>query len=187
MVAMMQPSGETVRRFLTGPVSHLARLQLFYAEIARLANDQQAMAERLPAHTMIFLGMGQDASDGRVVLRKRFGRRPKLAIQWDNARTLPLIDRMQAEFRRIAAELGGEYVPGPTWRYLRRLITVHPLGGCGLADDASQGVLNPFGEVWNYPGLYVADGSSVPRALGPNPALTISAVAERTAEHIVNA
>ena len=187
MIAMLEPSGETVRRFITGPVGHLARLRLFYAEIARLANDQRAMAERLPANTMIFLGMGQDASDGRIRLRKRWGRRPKLDIKWDNAATMPMIDRMQAEFRRIALELGGDYVPGPTWRYLRRLITVHPLGGCGLADDASKGVLSPVGEVWNYPNLYVADGSSVPRALGPNPALTIGAIAERIAEHIISA
>lgn len=186
IVSMMQPTPETMRRFIKGPISHLARLREFYAEIARLASDQEKMAQRLPANTMIFLGMGQDASDGRAMLKKRFGRRPTFVIEWDNARTLPLIAKMEEEFHKIAAELGGQYAPGPSWRFLRRLVTVHPLGGCGLADDELLGVLDPFGEVWNYPNLYVADGASVPRALGPNPSLTISAVAERIAEHIVS-
>jgi cholesterol oxidase len=62
---------------------------------------------------------------------------------------------------------------------------VHPLGGCAIADDPSEGVLTPYGEVWHYPNLFVSDGAAVPRALGPNPALTISALAERTAEYIV--
>jgi len=35
-------------------------------------------------------------------------------------------------------------------------------------------------------GLYISDGSVVPTAIGVNPFLTISALAERTAEHLVN-
>ena len=97
-----------------------------------------------------------------------------------------MFNLMEMEFRRIAKELGGVYVASPLWSLLGRLVTVHPLGGCAISDDESQGVANPFGEVWNYKNLYVADGSAIPRSLGPNPSLTISAVAERTAEHIVS-
>ncbi|MGH2586054.1 MAG: GMC oxidoreductase, partial [Dehalococcoidia bacterium] len=186
LVAAFRPSTEYVNKLLRGPVGHAARLRWFYQEIARLAGDHEALAKALPARTMIFLGMGKDASDGRVTLRKRLGRRPALTIEWDHARTKPLIDRMEREFRRISQRLGGVYVVNPLWGLLRRLITVHPLGGCAIADDAANGVLTPCGEVWGYPGLYVTDGSAVPRALGPNPALTISALAERTAEQIAH-
>ena len=75
----------------------------------------------------------------------------------------------------------------PLYSLLGRLITVHPLGGCAIADDSSLGAANPSGELWGYPGLFIADGAAIPRALGPNPALTISAVAERIAAGIVAA
>ncbi|MGH2604582.1 MAG: GMC family oxidoreductase N-terminal domain-containing protein, partial [Dehalococcoidia bacterium] len=158
LVAAFRPSTEYVNKLLRGPVGHAARLRWFYQEIARLAGDHEALAKALPARTMIFLGMGKDASDGRVTLRKRLGRRPALTIEWDHARTKPLIDRMEREFRRISQRLGGVYVVNPLWGLLRRLITVHPLGGCAIADDAAGGVLTPCGEVWGYPGLYVTDG-----------------------------
>jgi cholesterol oxidase len=134
---------------------------------------------------MIFLGMGEDGSDGQVRLRTFPGRKPRLDIKWKHDATRPLINAMEKDLKRISAELGGEYVSNPLWSVLGRLITVHPLGGAAMSDDISQGVVNPMGEVWGYPGLYVADGSVIPRAIGPNPSLTITAVAERTAAHII--
>ena len=50
--------------------------------------------------------------------------------------------------------------------------------------DKEQGVVNEFGEVWNYPNLYVSDGSIIPTALSVNPSATISALSERIAAHI---
>jgi cholesterol oxidase len=104
---------------------------------------------------------------------------------------------LQAPFMRISRRLaeltrlrGGSYVINPFWSRLfgRRLITVHPLGGCAMGDDASRGVVDAKGRVFNpggtpgiHQGLYVCDGSIVPSALGVNPALTISALAERIA------
>lgn len=184
VVAAMRPRGEYVKKFLRGPVGYAARLRWFYQEVARLTGDSRELADRLPSRTMIFLGMGEDASDGTIRLRRRLGRRPALDIEWAHARTRPLLERMETELKRISAELGGQYVSNPLWSVLGKLITVHPLGGCGIADSPEEGVLNPFGEVWGYPNLFVSDGSSIPRAIGPNPALTISALAERTAEHI---
>ena len=44
-----------------------------------------------------------------------------------------------------------------------------------MSDDSNSGVVSEFGEVWNYPNLYVADGSTIPTALAINPSATISA------------
>lgn len=57
--------------------------------------------------------------------------------------------------------------------------TAHILGGCNIGADAQCGVINSRQEVFNYPGMYVVDGSAIPANLGVNPSLTIAAMAER--------
>lgn len=54
-----------------------------------------------------------------------------------------------------------------------------------MATRKGEGVVNEWGEVFDEPGLYVADGSILPGPVGPNPALTIAALADRFATHIV--
>jgi cholesterol oxidase len=61
---------------------------------------------------------------------------------------------------------------------------VHSLGGCHLSEGPDRGVVSPRGEVHGYPGLYVADGSVVPTAIGFHPAMTISALAEYIADNV---
>ena len=61
----------------------------------------------------------------------------------------------------------------------------HPLGGCRMAESPDQGVVDHTGAVYGYEGLYCIDGSIVPTSLGVNPSLTISALSERCAEHLV--
>lgn len=86
------------------------------------------------------------------------------------------------------AERFADKVDGVPWMGFNDLLnipnTAHILGGCtmGLSDD--DGVINDRHEVFNYPGLYVADGSAVPACLGVNPSLTIAAMTERMAGFI---
>jgi cholesterol oxidase len=56
--------------------------------------------------------------------------------------------------------------------------TAHILGGCTMGRSAEDGVVDTNCEVYNYPGLYVIDGSIVPANPGINPSLTITALAE---------
>ena len=85
--------------------------------------------------------------------------------------------------RGHTAALGGTYIANPRWyRPLgRNLVTVHPLGGCPLAASAAEGVVDPYGEVFGFPGFTIADGSVMPGPVGPNPSLTIAALADRFA------
>ena len=58
-------------------------------------------------------------------------------------------------------------------------LTAHFLGGAVIGIDPATGVVDPWHRVWGYPGLHVVDGAAVSANLGVNPALTITAQAER--------
>ncbi|MCK7495498.1 MAG: GMC family oxidoreductase [Comamonadaceae bacterium] len=57
--------------------------------------------------------------------------------------------------------------------------TAHILGGCHMGSSADNGVIDTSHQVFGYPGLYVVDGAAVSANVGVNPALTITALAER--------
>jgi cholesterol oxidase len=56
--------------------------------------------------------------------------------------------------------------------------TAHLMGGVPFGRDDKEGVINMDFQVFNYPGLYVVDGSVMPANPGVNPSLTITALAE---------
>jgi cholesterol oxidase len=104
-----------------------------------------------------------------------------LQVDWVKGKSGPFFDRLGDFGREIATALGARFERNPTW-YLGRLITVHPLGGCPMGRTPEEGVVDPHGEVFGYPGLTIADGSVMPGPVGPNPSLTIAALADRFAD-----
>ena len=133
----------------------------------------------------VLLFMGRDAADG--VLSLRGG---KLALDWPQSTSRPLYDAIVAcgeRFKRFTK--ARSYIPQPTWAWpVRNNVTVHPLGGCALAEDPAHGVVSSVtgsrGQAFGYRGLYVADGSILPTGVGANPSATIAALAEWIAEDI---
>ena len=133
-----------------------------------------------PAHTTNLFAIGRDNANGRVTWQSG-----RLDVAWDwAAENGALVERMTRAMAELAAAYGGRFAPLVTWAAFRRIVTVHPLGGCALAESPEHGVTSPEGEVHGHPGLYVADGSVIPTSLGFHPAMTIAAVAERVAHHV---
>jgi cholesterol oxidase len=127
-----------------------------------------------------YLGMGTDAADGRMSLSNDV-----IDIHWDNKRSKEMFDEMETILKRLSKAAGGRYKTSVLWGWpFKKLLTAHPLGGCPMSDEPDKGVVNEFGEVWNYPNLYVSDSAIIPTALSVNPSATISALSERIAEHI---
>jgi cholesterol oxidase len=146
-------------------------------------------------NSMVMLGMGHDSAGGR--LEWIDGR---WQIKWDGLKDCAYRHMVFGEFEKLAAAHGG------TYKRLKafgdNLVTVHPLGGCGMRDDPAYGTTNHLGQVYNgieggrtnaqtgepevHHGLYVADGSLMPTALGVNPYMTIGALSERVAGQLVN-
>jgi cholesterol oxidase len=135
---------------------------------------------RDPDRTTFLFAIGQDNGGGRIRLR-----RGRLDIKWRYAaENADLVDRMTEAMARMGAEYGGSFAPLFTWLLFRRIVTVHSLGGCNLSESPETGVVSPAGEVHGYPGLFVADGSVIPTAVGFHPAMTIAAVSELIAERV---
>lgn len=125
----------------------------------------------------LLLGMGRDRSDGHIELRED----GEPVIRWSMEASRLHYDRARREMAGIAKALGGLFMENPLSTF-DKIIAVHPLGGCVMAESPADGVVNPQGEVFGHPGLYVVDASILPTSVGPNPSLTIAAVAEHVAE-----
>jgi cholesterol oxidase len=54
-----------------------------------------------------------------------------------------------------------------------------------MAANIRRGVVDIKGEMFNYPGLYITDGSAIPSSLAVNPYLTILANSERMTSLII--
>ncbi len=65
-------------------------------------------------------------------------------------------------------------------------VTAHILGGCVIGEDPEHGVLDAYQRVFGHEGLHVCDGSAISANLGVNPALTITAQAERAISYWPN-
>ncbi|KAL3000185.1 hypothetical protein AAZX31_09G199300 [Glycine max] len=65
------------------------------------------------------------------------------------------------------------------------LCSAHQMGSCRMGSNPKQSVVNPTGETWEVEGLYVADASVFPTALGVNPMVTVQAIAYCTAQSVV--
>ena len=147
----------------------------------RIAAHVDIIGKAKTARFLPYLGMGSDAADGIFKLRNG-----QLDINWSSRKSKKMFRELEDALRQLSKGIDGKYLTSPIWRWpAKKLLTAHPLGGCRMSDSEDQGVVNQYGEVWNYPDLYVADGSIVPTALSVNPSMTISALAERIAEHIV--
>lgn len=144
------------------------------AEIARLVGQGRLGSSALP-----LLGMGRDTPDGRIVLRDG-----ELDVSWTSATSMAYFRSMRETMRGIAGALHADYHDSPLW-WTRRVVTVHPLGGVPMGRDVQEGVVDAHGQAFGHPGLYVVDGAQMPGPVGPNPALTIAALADRTVERVL--
>jgi cholesterol oxidase len=138
--------------------------------------------------TLTYLVMSTDDSGGRIALEN-----DRIEVVWPEVGQQPVFARDNRILAEATRALHGTETPDPLWAWTngRSLITVHPLGGCVMADDAADGVVDDKGQVFDpvsggvHDGLYVCDGSVLPCALDANPSLTIAAIAERTAAILI--
>jgi len=183
------PVGPTIQTNLTYPYRPLNERVLIQDGAAprAYANALGILMRNIRLdHTHIMLGMGHDGSEGRILLDPK----GSAVINWPGLLESSYRQLIRDEFRNVAKAMGGKY------EYLRifgdQMISVHPLGGCGMADSVECGVVSDRGEVFDasngmyHDQLFVIDGAMLPTSIGCNPLLTITALAERASDRIVN-
>jgi len=141
------------------------------AEVAKLVGQGSLTSSSLP-----LLGMGRDTPDGRITLTDG-----ELDVEWTSATSAAYFKAMRGTMKDISEALGGSFRDNPLW-WTKRVVTVHPLGGAPMGRHVHEGVVDGYGEAFGHPGLFVIDGSAVPGPVGPNPSLTIAAMADRAVE-----
>jgi GMC oxidoreductase len=148
--------------------------------------------EESVSNILVLFGMGRDLNnESKLILNNS----KEIDLDANYNLEHPIYDSMLKAMKLFAKEIGKEGENSlliPLWdTQFKTQVTAHPLGGCPMGDDASEGVVDSFGRIYRgktgkniYLGLYVADGSIIPTSLGVNPSLTISALAFRIASHI---
>lgn len=138
-------------------------------------------------NTQTYLVMSHDGADGQMLLDD-----DKLKIAWPGIGDRPRLPMYARAMTLATKALGGTFLKNPLtneWNNNNQ-VTVHPLGGCCMGASADDGVVNHKGQVFSsgsevHQGLYITDGSVLPRSVGVNPLLTISAISERMCQYLV--
>lgn len=167
----------------------LTDAQLLGSALMNDPGSLTALAYRGPvARTQTYLVMSVDEAAGTLRLVD-----DRLRIDWPGAGASRAIANDDRRLAEASDAVEGVFVPNPISSDAmgRKLVTVHPLGGCGMGDDATQGVVDADGRVYAgaagtavHDGLYVCDGAMLPGPAGVNPLLTIAALAERQVERL---
>ncbi|MGD9805742.1 MAG: GMC oxidoreductase [Hyphomicrobiaceae bacterium] len=141
------------------------------------------------ASLQTFFAVSHDSASGRFRLEDG-----RLSLSWPGAKDEPVYHRLDRALSALVGKAGGSYVKNPLAGNVmgHQPATAHPLGGAGMGRESENGVVDHKGRVFDtgagstdvHDGLYVLDGSVIPRSLGVNPLLTITALAERAMIHM---
>ncbi len=142
-------------------------------------------------HTATYLVMAHDDAGGRLELED-----DRVRVDWPGVASQAVFQRIEEKLLQISSANDATYIRNPLQSPLlgKNMISVHPLGGCGMGQTRATGVIDHKCRVFDasdtgdpsavHEGLYVVDGAAMPRSLGVNPLLSITAIAERAMIHL---
>ena len=164
-------------------------LPVFFVSGGRLLGAAQSLIKGVyqgPLQSLYtFFVVSHDEAKGRIRLENG-----RAQIEWPNVADQPVYARVDDALSKAAEAVGARYIKSPlaATSMGKKPATAHPLGGCGMGDNAASGVVDHKCRVYSgkggvHAGLYVCDGAIIPRSIGVNPLLTITALTERAMIH----
>ncbi len=163
----------------------------FVEFLRQLYRDPEPLIRLMPTarrwSERTIIGLVMQTRDNSLTVsgrRGRLGGRSLTSRQGHGEPNPTYIEAGHRSMRAVAgrlAEMTGDYaVAGGAWSEVVDVpLTAHFLGGAPISDGPDHGVVDPYHRLWGYPGIFVVDGAAVSANLGVNPALTITAQAER--------
>ncbi len=127
------------------------------------------------------LTMGRDRAYGEL----RLDDAKRAVIDYDIDANRGFYEYLDRLGKKVASAAKAYWLPNIPYLLFKKQEVPHNQGGVPMADDPEHGVVDHAGRVFGEPDLMVLDGSIIPESVGPNPALTILAVAERAMEVVV--
>lgn len=180
------------------------------------AVDTCAVDEKAIEKTLLVGLIGHDSAEGSLrqplqSTKNHYSEQEgTLQIVWPQARQGGQINSAYSRLKEYchSAFDNATVLANPMWRLLPEsleqlvsqplgpVLTVHPLGGCPMAENSLEGAVDEWGCVYDqgdattgdnwFGSLVVLDGSIVPESLGANPSLTIAALALRATDELQN-
>ena len=185
--------------------------------------DPLAVNAEKMSRTSLYAAMGDDGANGRLTLPQdrykgihldslqpadqNIAHEGIIQINWPELKDESIFETQVDLLQELSKDkVKGKIIPTPSWKLFPKTISflnknalgapisVHPLGGCGMADNIRKGVVDSCGRVFDalgtahaiHIGLYVMDGAIIPTALGVNPALTIAALSYRASKEVIH-
>ena len=170
----------------------------------RSRQEEFASEDEWTANMMCVAAMGREAAVGQF----RLGGRGETSLRVERSDGKAFLeDPIYEEINKSLEQFARRLTDKPDRHFINPFIgevaddlggrsigLSHPLGGCRMGEEASEGVVDEYGRVFDtskggerpfHHGLYIADAARIPTALGVNPSLTISALALRTADKVI--
>lgn len=102
-------------------------------------------------------------------------------LKWTAAQNAPAVASSKYVFDKMNAATNTKYSSNLLGgKQFQDSATYHAVGGCPLGEATDD-----YGRIKGYDGLYISDGSLIPRGIVANPSLSITALAERNIERIM--
>ncbi len=127
------------------------------------------------------LMMGRDDAVGEFKLNTE----QKADIEFPIEKNNDYVEFLEKWGRIFSKYAKSYFVPNFFAKYLKIVEVPHNMGGCSMGETIQTGVVDTYGRVFGYDNFLVLDGSILPCSLGPNPALTILAFAERSMDKVI--
>ena len=106
--------------------------------------DESETEKSSMERTLAFLIMSHDDAGGRILLDEH----GEAYVDWPGVGEQKGFEEISKRCLEITTSLGGTYVKNPIWTkgLGRKLVTVHPLGGCPMGETGAEGVVNHKGK-----------------------------------------